>query len=93
VITLTSVPTANPDVTVRDIGEETIILSQKGDMLHTLNAVGAFLWRSIDGRRSVRDILSALLREYAVGEATARDDVRAFFEELQSKGLVTYGRK
>lgn len=84
---------ASPDLTVRDIGEETIILSEKGDMLHTLNAVAAFLWRQIDGRHSVGDMLAALLREYEVPEPTARADLLRALEELQQKKLVRFGEK
>lgn len=92
-MTMTDVPSANPELTVRDIGDETIILSRKGDMLHTLNSVGAFLWRNVDGRKSLQEILAALIREYEVSEATAREDLLRFFEELEGKGLLGCPKK
>jgi hypothetical protein len=87
------VPRANPELTVRDIGDETIILSEKGDMLHTLNAVAAFLWRHIDGEKTVRQILAALLQEYEVSEEAAKADLLRLLEELQEKKLVQVGGK
>ena len=38
---------------VRDIGEETIIVSGRGEMLHSLNRVGQSVWRALDGQRSL----------------------------------------
>ena len=86
---LQSIPRTNPDLTVRDVGEEVILISSKGDTLHTLDAVGAFLWRSIDGKRSIKDIVGILLETYDVVVATAEGDVLRFFDELQRKGIVS----
>ena len=92
-ISMHDVPRADADLTVRDIGEETIILSEKGEMLHTLNAVAAFLWRHIDGHNTVGDMLAALLREYEVPESTARADLLRVLEELAQKRLVQFAGK
>ena len=87
---LQAIPRPNPCFTIRDIGDETIFLSEKGDMLHTLNAVGTFIWRNIDGKKSIRDILGLLLEEYEVPEPAARGDILRFFEELGEKNLVQW---
>ena len=86
--TLRSIPRSNPDFTVRDVGEEIIIISSGGDMLHTLDPVGAFIWRKIDGTRSVKDILASLLEEYEVPAAEAQQDILRFFDELEQKRVV-----
>ena len=85
---LQAIPRQNPDFTVRDVGEEMIFISSQGDMLHTLDSVGAFLWRSIDGKRSVKDILALLLESYDVVVATAEQDILRFFDELEQKNIV-----
>ena len=85
---LQAIPRVNSDFTVRDVGEEMIFISSKGDMLHTLDSVGAFLWRSIDGKRSVKDILALLLESYDVVVATAEQDILRFFDELEQKNIV-----
>ena len=87
-MSLQAIPRVNSDLTVRDVGEEMIFISSKGDMLHTLDSVGAFLWRSIDGKRSVKDILALLLESYDVVAATAEQDILRFFDELEQKNIV-----
>lgn len=88
---LQAIPRVNTDFTTRDVGEETIIISSKGDMLHTLDPVGAFIWRNIDGERSVKDILALLLEEYDVPAAAAEPDILSYFDELARKGIVKLG--
>ena len=75
-------------LTVREVGEEMIFLSEKGDMLHTVNAVGAFIWKSIDGSRTVRDISALLCDEYDVSPEKAREDLTVFLGDLAGKELV-----
>ena len=86
--TLQAIPRANPDFTVRDIGEEMIFISSKGDVLHTIDPVGAFIWKNVNGERSVRDILAMLLQAYDVSSAAAQQDILRFFEELGQKEIV-----
>ena len=88
--TLQSIPRTNPDVIARDLGEETIIISSRGDMLHTLDAVGTCIWRCVDGRRSVAEIVSLLMETYEVTESIAERDVLLFFEELERKAVVKF---
>jgi hypothetical protein len=88
VTSLQAIPRINPDFTVRDVGEEIIIISSKGDTLHTLDSVGAFIWRNIDGKRSVNDILEMLLESYDAVVATAERDMLLFFDELNQKNIV-----
>ena len=85
---LTAIPRANPDFTTRDVGEEMIIISPKGDTLHTLDPVGAFIWKHIDGERSIKDILAILLESYDVVVSTAEHDILHFFDELEQKNIV-----
>ena len=87
---LQAIPAVNPSFTVREIGDEMIFISDKGDMLHTLNAVGASLWRHIDGKRSVQDILALLIDEYDVPESRASKDIQRFFDELAQKEIVQW---
>lgn len=85
---LRSVPRMNPDFTVRDLGEETIIISSRGDMLHTLDTVGTFIYRSMDGSRTVADIVQLIVDAFDVLPAVAEGDVLRFLEELEHKDIV-----
>ena len=83
-----TIPVSNDTFTVREIGEEIIFLNEKGDMLHTLNEVGSFVWKSIDGTRSVGDILELMCGEYDVSRDKAEKDLITFLNELTGKKIV-----
>ena len=85
---LETVLTRDHALTMRQIGDETIIVSEKGDMLHTLNGVGQFVMNQIDGKTTLRVVLDRICSEYAVSEAVAKNDLMAFATELAEKGIV-----
>ncbi len=78
---------------VREVGEETIFLTEKGDELHSLNDVGTFIWKAIDGYRSQGDILDRIFDEYKVSREAAEKDFIQFINELVKKGIVKLKRK
>lgn len=53
----------------------------------TLNDAGTFLWKLMDTDRTEQELLSALLDEYEVGEATAKVDLSEFLAKLRSADL------
>lgn len=85
---LASIPVPGEDFLIRQLGEETIFLSADGSTIHTLDAVGSFVWGRIDGRISVQDIVTALCEEYDVPAETAAQDVARFLDELCEQGLA-----
>jgi hypothetical protein len=54
----------------------------------TLNETGAFLWEALQEEKTEGDLVSALLGEYDVDEATAKEDVSAFVHLLKEKNLL-----
>ena len=87
-IAMSGVPVADPRFIARRIEAETILINEKGDMLHTLNETGSFIWTCVDGAKTLKDILGLLCTEYDITEERAEEDIRAFVEELQQKGIV-----
>lgn len=84
------IPVRNPAYGARAVDDETVFLSPAGDEIHSLDEVGTFIWQQIDGRRTIADILAALLAEYEVEEDEARADLAAFVEELAGRQLITF---
>ncbi|MBQ4154468.1 MAG: PqqD family protein [Clostridia bacterium] len=54
----------------------------------TLNDTGMFLWGLLEKGAQKEDLLKALLSEYDVDEATAKEDIEKFLTKLQEAGLV-----
>ena len=85
---LSAVPVPVDGLTVKRIGTETIILTESGEELHTLDETGTFVWTRIDGKRTVGQILDILCAEYDVIRERAQKDVLVFIEALAEKKII-----
>ena len=85
---LNTVPVPQDGFCIREIGEETVFLANKGDVIHSLDEIGTFIWRAIDGTKSLSEIADLICREYEVGDEAARKDLLAFVNELAEKKIV-----
>jgi hypothetical protein len=90
-IGMSAVPTPATSLVARRIGDETILVNEKGDMLHTLNETGSFIWENLDGKRSIGDILALMREEFELPDKGSEIDVSRFLEELAGKGIVSIG--
>ena len=86
---LEAVPVPAEGLTVRQIGKEMIILTDAGEELHTLDETGTFVWSAIDGKTSLSRILDSICTEYDVNRNRARDDLFAFIDALEGKGIIS----
>jgi len=81
------------DLVSRNVAGETIIVPIKGrvgdlDAIYTLNEVGTFIWKHMEGRPTVRRLLAAVAREYDVEPEEVKKDVAEFLESLEAAGLI-----
>ncbi len=53
-----------------------------------INPVGVTIWKSMDGTRSLEDIARALPERFDDVPGSALEQVRAFVDELERRGLV-----
>ena len=56
--------------------------------LFVLNELGGFLWDLLPQAENLRQLVDAVLAEYEVDEATARQDISAFLEDLEKLGIL-----
>jgi hypothetical protein len=82
-------PAQNPLAAWRVYEGEAVIVSPEDSMLHTLNAVGTFIWEAADGRTALEAIVDRVVDTFEVDHATATRDAAAFIDELTRKGLLT----
>ena len=84
-----------PGVVARTIAGETILVPVRRRAqemgLFTLNVVGTFVWKAIDGKRSLREIADAVVEAFEVDPARALADVAAFAADLERSGCATAG--
>jgi hypothetical protein len=85
-----SVPRQNEDTAARTIEGEAFIVNAETSELHNLNPVGTRVFELVDGARTVKDIVEAIVEEYEVDHDTAERDVAEFLAVLSDKGLVVW---
>lgn len=66
------------------IGENTVNFNA----IVSLNESGAFLWKLLESEQTEEDLVSAMLKEYAVDEKTVREDIKAFINKLSEANLL-----
>ena len=78
----------NHECPVREVGTGLVIMAATGTSTHSLDEVGAFIWRQFDGQRTLGQVVEALVAEYDVESVQATADVKAFLAQLIEADLV-----
>ena len=85
--------TRSRSVVSRVVAGETLIVPVRGKVgdlasIYSFNGTGSLVWQLLDTPRNLTDLISAVQREYDVGQAQAEKDVTRFVEDMLSVGLV-----
>lgn len=54
----------------------------------TLNDTGAFIWKFLQEEHTKEELLAAMLEEFEVDEACAREDIEGFTGVLMEQGML-----
>jgi methyltransferase-like protein len=92
-VDLKSVPSHSPSIVTRKTGDEYVLVPVANniadmDSVYTLNETGAFIWELIDGKKSVEDLIEAVIKEYDVDSITATTDVFSFINNLHKYLII-----
>ena len=79
----------HPEVRWRELGSQVVVLHQRRGAYYTLNELGAFLWKSINGRTRLGHILEKIVEHYDVDPDTARSDLLETAQDLVREGLIS----
>ena len=77
----------------REVAGETIIVPVRShasdlDSIYTLNELGTMIWKLIDGKTRVGQIVEAICEAYDVAPEKATEDVGDFLSSLGAAGLI-----
>jgi hypothetical protein len=84
----------SPEVVAREIEGELIIvplttgIGEDEEDLFSLNETGKEIWRRLDGKRTLADVATALVEEYAGSPAEIRRDLKGLIRELLRRKMV-----
>lgn len=87
-LTLDSYPAPADQARGRRLEHEAVVVLPGKGQVKVLNEVGAQIWLLADGSRTVREIVTAVCRDYDVSPDAAEADTLMFLTELQQKGLI-----
>ncbi len=90
---LKSIPVRNSDMVSRRIEDEYILVpmlasSDEVEHIFNLNQVGADVWERIDGKKTVKDIVEALVMEYEGEPGEIEGDVIDFLNDILDAGII-----
>jgi len=69
-------------------GEAILVKVDSGEVIH-LNEVAAEIWRIIDGKRKISEIVDHIQKDFDVGRDQAEKDTLEFIKSLSDINLVT----
>ncbi len=83
----------NENFILREVADRFVVVAvgdamKNFDGVITLNGTGAFLWRLLQKGAEEEELVSAMLAEYDVDEAKAREDVHAFIGKLTAAKIL-----
>jgi hypothetical protein len=82
-----------PDVLIREVGGESVILDLKTERYLGLNGVGTEMWKALTTSDSIQAAFEHLLAEYDVDPEVLRRDLHDLIEKLIEHGLVTASKE
>ena len=88
VISKTTIFARNEKCPVREIGNGLVIMAPTGDVTHSLEDLGAFIWNQLDGRQDLATVLRAVMEEYDVTYEVAEADLQVFVSELLGAEVI-----
>jgi hypothetical protein len=83
-------PIPHPELLSRSVDDELVIVRPADGQIRVLNSVGALVWRSMDGKRTISDIANLVCAEYQVSLSDAAGDIQCFLDPLVKDGMVAW---
>ena len=77
------------DIVFERFDDRVLVFDLKKYLPWELNSTAAFVFLRTDGRTPLEEIVRGISREYDVDPDSALQDIRALYEDLHVKGLVT----
>lgn len=82
-------PAVNPSVVLREEFDDwAILFDPDSNVILGVNPVGVSVWKCLDGKRTVKDVLKEIKRDYDDMPDDAETHVRDFIADLLKRGLA-----
>lgn len=81
----------NPQVITKRIGKKIVILDPSAGEIRTLNETAGFIWRTIGGGATAKDIGKKVSQVFDVSLNKAEQDTLELLEKYLKAGLIKVG--
>lgn len=84
-------PIANPMMVLREEFDDwAVVFNPDNGQAFGLNPTSVFIWKQLDGKNSITDIVNKVKENCNNVPAEVEDHVNKFIEQLTEQGLVGY---
>jgi SynChlorMet cassette protein ScmD len=91
---MNKIPYANPEIVYReDIDDWAILFDPDTAEAYGLDVTGSFIWKHIDGKRSIDEIVNLLPEEFENVHENAAEQVVKFLGDMEENGLIGYKKQ
>ncbi len=86
-----SKPIANQAIVLREESDDwAVLFDPKTGDVYALNPVSVYIWKCLDGKNTIADIVQKLGKDCKDMPDDAMDHVEKFLDELVEKGYAAY---
>ena len=83
-------PSIKKDIVLREEDDGAFLFDPIQDALQALNETGVFVFKELNGKNSVDDIVKKVLSQYSDVESDAvKKDVEEFIEQIRARGFLS----
>jgi len=84
-------PAVNPSVVLREEFDDwAILFNPDSNVTLGINPMGVYVWKCLDGRRTIKDILEKLHNDLDEVPDNAGTHIEEFISDLVKRGLAAY---
>lgn len=84
-------PVANPSVVLREEFDDWAVLFNPDTAdAAGINPVGVMIWKLMDGKNSIEDIITAVRNRFSNVPDEVTEDINKFVNDLAGRGFVGY---
>lgn len=81
-------PHVQPHVIWRETDDGIVIVDPTAGKVRVLNPVGSEIWKMLHDHKSLDEMQTEVAAIYDVSAEQARDDIRRFLDDLETRGLI-----
>jgi hypothetical protein len=88
-LNLDQTATLSSNVVTQEINGETVLLDLASEYYFGLDEIGTRVWQLLAEKKNLRSVVSTLLSEFDVAEATLLADIDKLMQDITKQGLVS----